>query len=147
MFVCRIDERRGLIVWLFTGKTNTDDDFARYLASFAPADEASLRGPRPGIGIILVDDGNPIPDAKWRKRMAEASTTLKSNPIVFLATRSSVVRGVAIAVNWMRPPPYELVVTATFEEAVAIAQKRRGEPLTALLVLLDEARTEAAKPR
>lgn len=147
MFVYRLDKRRGLMVWLFTGSTNTDDDFARYVASFAIADEACTHGPQPGIGVLVVDDGNPVPNAAWRRRMAEASTKLKSNPIVILATSSSLVRGIATAINWIRPPPYEFFATATFDEAAAIAQKRRGEPLTALHVLLDEARAEAAKAR
>jgi hypothetical protein len=133
------------MLWLFTGSSNTDDDYGRYVASFAIADEACMRGPQPGIGILVVDDGNPVPNAAWRKKMAEASTTLKSNPIVILAAASSVMRGIATAINWIRPPPYEFFATSTFDEAVALAQKRRGEPLTGLHVLLDEARAEAAK--
>lgn len=147
MFVYRLDRRRGIVVWLFTGKINSDDDYARYVASFAIADEACIAGPQPGIGILVVDDDSPVPNAAWRKRMAEASASLKSKPIVLLASSSSVIRGVATAINWIRPPPYDFVTASTFEEAVAAAQKRRGEPLTGLHVLLDEARAEAAKAR
>jgi hypothetical protein len=145
MLIYRLDPRLGLVVWLFTGKVNTDDDFARYVASFALADEASLQGPQPGIAILVVDEGNPMPNAKWRKNMAEASASLKSHPIFFLASASPLVRGVATAVNWMRPPPYELVTTSTFKEAVAIAEKRRGVPLPALSELYDEVRAEVPK--
>lgn len=148
MFVYRMDRRRALSVWLFTGATNSDDDYAQYVASFAVSDEAARLAPQRGIGVLLVDEGNPVPNAAWRKRIADASTSLKSNPVVILASSSSVVRGIATAINWIRPPPYELRVASTFDEAVTIAQKERGgEPLTALRVLLDEARAEAAKVR
>ena len=145
MFVYSIDPRRGLIVWLFAGKTNSDDDYGRYIASFAIADDASRLGPQPGVGIIVVDADSPVPNAAWRRRIAESSMSLKSSPLVVLASASALVRGVATAINWIRPPPYEFFATSTFEAAVAIAQKRRGEPLTGLHVLLDEARAEVAK--
>jgi hypothetical protein len=142
-----ISPERGAIVWYFSGKENSDDDYARYVASFAEADALGAKHAKP-VGLLYVEPNNPLPNAAWRKRMAEASTSLRSKPVLAFCSQSPLVRGIVTAVNWLRPPPYEFNTVSTFEEGLAWLEARRGESLPILGVLLGECkRTAGALPK
>jgi len=141
-----ISPERGAIVWYFSGKENSDDDYARYVASFAEADALGAKHPKP-VGLLYVDANNPLPNAAWRKRMAEASTRLRSKPVLAFCSQSPLVRGIVTAVNWLRPPPYEFNTVSTFEEGLAWLETRRGESLPILGVLFDQCKREAGTRR
>lgn len=53
-----------------------------------------------------------------------------------------MVRGVVVAINWMRPPPYLVGVHATFDDGVRWIEKHR-EPTPQLHTLLARARARA----
>ena len=142
MLTYRISEQRGAVVWYFSGRENTDDDYARYVSSFAEADALGVKHPKP-VGLLYVDAHNPLPDAAWRKRMAEASAHLRSRPILAFCSPSPLVRGIVTAVNWLRPPPYEFTTVSSVEDGVAWLQRKRGEILPILGVLLRECQREA----
>jgi hypothetical protein len=142
MFILRIDRTFGVCVWYFGGKTNTDDDFERYVASFPLADAIAAAVPFRPVGMVFVETHSPMPNAKWRKRMAEASTTLKSKPCIAFASSSPFFRGVVTAVNWFRPPPYEFTVTSTFEDGAKWLEEKRGVRLPRLFEMFEECRTE-----
>lgn len=145
MLTYRISEERGAVVWYFSGKENADDDYARYVASFAEADALGAKHASP-VGLLYVEPDNPLPNAAWRSRMAEASKRLRSRPALVFASSSPLVRGIVTAVNWLRPPPYEFTTVSTFEEGVAwLEEKRGGEPLPILGVLFRECQREAGK--
>jgi hypothetical protein len=143
VLVYRIDRYFGICVWLFTGPTNTDDDFERYCGSFALADEAAAVLPMRPVALLWVDRDNPLPNAKWRRRIAEASTTLRSRPAIAFASPSPLIRGIVTAVEWLRPAPYDFVVASTFEEALRYLEERRGAALLRVAELLAECRQEA----
>ena len=142
MLTYRISEQRGAIVWYFSGRENSDGDSARYVSSFAEADALGEKHPKP-VGLLYVELHNPLPNAAWRKRMAEASAHLRSRPTLAFCSPSPLVRGIVTAVNWLRPPPYEFTTVGSFEDGTAWLQKKRGEILPILGVLFRECQREA----
>jgi hypothetical protein len=142
MFSFAVDRAHGNCIWLFSGETNSDDDFARYIETFALVDSVALQHELPA-GILVVDRENPMPNALWRKRIAEASGSLKSRPLLAFASESPLVRGVLTAINWLRPPPFEFAVTSTFDDAVHWVEQKRQFPCKVFFPMMAEVRAMA----
>jgi len=143
VFTYAYDVQGMACVWLMSGTSNTDDDFARYIATIQRFDTMAA-GWSSAVAVMVVDKDNPRPDAVWRKRMADASTHIRSKPVFALVSQSPIIRGVLTAINWLRPPPFETAAFASFEEATQWAQQRTGRSLPILAQLLDRARQDAA---
>jgi hypothetical protein len=144
MFTYSYDEPTGVVVALMAGNHNTDDDYARYVEMVS---SPVLAGP--GIRRVMylvVDRENPVPNAGWRRKIALASASYRNNPIVAMVTASPIIRGVATALNWIRPPTYEISTFADFAAAVKWAERHRGEPLPSSARMLDLARAKAHPP-
>jgi len=140
MFSLSYDQASGVAVGLMSGDHNTDDDYARYVEAIS---SPVLTGTSPrAVMLFVVDRDNPVPNAAWRKKIAAASV-YTTRPIFALITASPIIRGVATALNWLRPPTYEISTFAEFDAAVRWAEKHRGEPLPAAHRLLKEARAKA----
>lgn len=97
--------------------------------------------------IHFVDRENPMPNAKWRERMAQASSSLRSRPLIAFASESPIVRGVVTAVNWLRPPAYDFTVTGTFDDAVRWVEAKRDVPCKLFFSMMAELRSEANAAR
>lgn len=145
VFTFAYDIIEAAVVLLFSGKTNDDADYERYIASFQKLDRTSSGRDSP-IAFLVVDAGNELPNALWRKRIAEASTSLTSKPLMILVSTSALARGVVRAIHWVHPLPIETQTASDFAEAVRIAEQRRGRPIRGVLALEAEAR-EAARER
>ena len=65
------------VVWLFSGKHNSDDDYAAYVDSIERLTGRAPAGVR-SVGVLVVERGNAIPNAKWRRKIAEASKDVGS---------------------------------------------------------------------
>lgn len=124
MMTFEVDEARASAVWLFTGKVNTDDDYARYVESLTQL-RARARTLEHGTGLLFVDRENPAPNATWRRRMAEASADWPPGAVFVLISDSVVIRGIATAINWLRPATYELTTAARLEEGLRWLRDRR----------------------
>jgi hypothetical protein len=125
MYQYRIDVEHGLLVGLFSGATNSEDDYQRYVDSILEASEKKLTVSG-GIAMLVVERGNPIPNAAWRKRIADASGDLGTKDVLFiLCSGDPLMRGVATAINWIRPPKYELKVVASLPDLVEVVRQRR----------------------
>jgi hypothetical protein len=147
VFVEASDTDAGLAVWLFTGASNSDADYAAYVDAITRqrarlAESAHVDRP---AALQVVDEGNPIPGPHWRKAIAEASHHIDPRALFGLVTTSTVVRGVVVAINWMRPPPYTVGVHATFDDGVRWVETHRG-PTPQMHALLAQARARAAGP-
>jgi len=144
VFVSTFDLVHAIGVWLFTGPTNTDDDYRRYIEEIHRLDPKGAGRDAPAA-ILIVDKGNPIPDARWRREIAEASATLKTeNGLFVVVSDSRLVRGAVTAINWIRPPPYEWSVHDDLNEAIRWVESKRGRPLPVIAELVAQARAEAA---
>ena len=142
MFTFRFDKDNATLVWLFSGRTNSDDDFARYVESIGVFDRMAADWDAPAA-FLHVDAENPRPTALWRQRMAEATIVLRSKPFFSLSSASAVIRAVVTAVNWLRPPPFVFSTHATFEDSCAWMAQRTGRSMTHAPALLAGAREDA----
>ena len=143
MIAIRTNLPLRLMVWLFYGRHNSDEDFERYIESFQrnPGANALLRP----AALLYVERDNPMPNAHWRKRIAESSRELGTGarPLVVFASPSPLVRGIVTAINWLRPPPFDHFMCATIEEGVSWLDEHRRGIKPALLEMMDECRREA----
>jgi len=70
---------------------------------------------------------NPPPDARWRKRIADATASIRTEGALFLLCAASpVIRGVLTAINWIRRPKYEVRILATPDAVFATVSERRA---------------------
>lgn len=137
MFVESVDRSGTRVVWLFTGSTNSPEDFQGYCDSITRLKDLPCDGLR--VAVLVVDAGNPLPDARWRKEIAERSRDVEANT-AFILVGGALARGVATAINWLRPPTYVLKTAASFADAAEIADQLVGQPVPELRVLYDNAR-------
>ncbi len=126
MLTITTDETTGAAVWLFTGTQNSDADFERYVASLRDL-AAMARRLGHGAGLLVAARENPPPNANWRKKIADASNHYPPNCSFALVSESMVLRGVLTAINWLRPPTYDVIAVATVDEALDWIAARRGE--------------------
>lgn len=144
MFAYAYDEEKACALFLFTGKSNDDADFVRYLASIDDLD-VRARGRSDAAIITLVEEGNPPPNAKWRRAIGEQSSRTKTRPVGALVSSSPLIRGVVTVLDWLAPKRFEQhVAVATFEEAIVWIEARRG-PRRAVFVALRERARAAAR--
>ncbi|MBN4049466.1 hypothetical protein JYT86_00240 [bacterium AH-315-N03] len=127
MFVEGVNRSGGMVVWLFTGRTNSDEDFESYCSSISRLNAIETEGLR--FAVLVVDKGNPMPNARRRKKIAEVSRDVAPNT-VFIMVGGALARGVVTAINWIRRPTYTVRTAATFTDAVLVAEglAERGLP-------------------
>lgn len=147
MFTYAYDEATGSALFLFSGLSNDDDDFVRYLAAMDDLDRRAA-GRSDAAIITFVEPGNPPPSAKWRKLIGERSTSLKTRPVAALVSSSPLIRGVVTVLDWIAPKRFEAqVAVASYDEAVSWIESKRGPRKAAFGVLLREAQAEARRRR
>jgi hypothetical protein len=120
-------DREGLVLGVFTGAHNTDDDLRRYVDDIAKADHEHRDRPYLAL-LVFVDEGNPAPSVQWRRRIAAQSARLQSRVLFALVSPSPVIRGVVAFINWLRKPAYELKVCREVGEAIPWMAERSGDP-------------------
>lgn len=137
----RVDRSRAMAVWYFHGKINSDADYQSYVDSILEL-KSVLTPEMAGVGLMFVEPENPVPNATWRRRIAEASADIGAGCMYALVCDSLAVRGAATAINWLRPPKYDFRAFAELDEAYAWFQGRHGSGLAAKLrSAMDELRT------
>ena len=145
MLTITTDEGAGTAVWLFTGVENSDTDYERYVVSLGELKRMAQQLGH-GAGLLVAERGNPPPNARWRQQIAEASKAYPPNCAFALVSESVLVRGVLTAINWLRPPTYDVIAVATVDEALAWVVARRGEASRdGLRACLERARREAGR--
>lgn len=147
MFRLALDRPTIIAVGVFFGPENTDADFQAYVDTFDYLDDVCMRQPHErGVYALIVDPENPRPSALWRKRIADASAHLRSNPLVSLISKSATIRSVVTAVNWFRPPPYSIKCHETLEASAAWIQAQRSGDVLGIMRRL-ERECRIVKPR
>lgn len=143
MFIEAADIDAGEVVWLFCGTSNTDADYQAYLDSIDRLIKAAPHTVRPA-GIQVVAPDSPAPNAQWRKRIADHTRRFPRDDAMYcMVTRSTAIRGVLTAINWMRRPNYAFAVRPSFDEAVAWVEQQRGHAASSLPRLYAQAQAQA----
>ncbi len=141
MFAQAWDAGHGVVLWLISGAT-TDADYARYITAIRQMDERGRNYTKPAA-VLVADPDAPVPNATWRKRIAEVTTEVRSDAVFALVSESPLVRGVLTALNWIHPPRYQARAFANVEDAAAWFTEVRGFSHGDVLTkLLAEARAD-----
>ena len=106
--------------------------------------DAAFAG-KTAAAILVVDAGNPPPPSPWRKKIADVSSKLQSKPTFAMVSGSPVMRGVVVAINWLRPAAYPFTVVSTFDEARAWTEQHHGHSLLCMPRLLEDVRKIASR--
>lgn len=143
MYGHQMNTEEGLLVGLFSGPSNSDEDFTRYVESLLQGAKQSKSG-KPQIAVLIVDRDNPPPNAHWRKRIADATSHIGGDGALFvLSAESPLIRGVLTAINWIRPPKYEVKIVASPDEMLDVLAARSGVARAAAARMLAALRAEA----
>ena len=124
MFTSEFDSAFACAVLLFALPFE-EGDFARHV-ELLPMLDARMEGRDRPVIVLEFEDGYPVPNALWRKRMVEARANVRSRPVVALVTPSFAQRAGAGLAAWIRPPQFEQRVFSTFEEAMKWIGEKRG---------------------
>jgi hypothetical protein len=143
MYTRAYDKDRHLLVTLFSGRSNTYQDFQRAAADAVAAD-GDAEGSADGVvHIAEITPGCPPPDPRCRKLLQDAvqSATRAPRYVACFITSSSLARGVLTTLRWFQPSnaPQVPRAFARFEEAVAFAETHRPGVAARLLELRSEA--------
>ncbi len=151
MYTRAYDKEQHLLVTLFSGRSNSVDDFERAARDVIAADADAAGAPAGVVHVAEVESGNPVPDAAKRKVLQDAviQSTRAPKYVVCLVTASTLQRAVLAALRWFTP----VDVThpsrgfARFEDAVAWAETHRPGIAARVLELRRAAREEAQANR
>lgn len=117
----------------------TDGDIDEYVACIRTLDAVAAN--REGSALVMIlESGYPLPNAEARKRGVDARKDMKSKPVVAVVTTNPLLRAAIGAARWISPPPFEQGVVATFDEAVAFIESKRGGTMRVLQRLYDDCR-------
>src|SRR5689334_16270306 len=144
MFSLNFDRAFGIGVGLFSGTTNTDDDFQRYCDAVRLMDEFAKTVSVPAF-VLVMDRDNPHPNAAWRKRMTVARENLRAKPVVAFVCPSPILRGAIQAAGWIAPRPFPFVVVDVFDAATTWVEQRRPGTKGLLTKLHDELRSGSGR--
>lgn len=136
------DEAEDVVVWYFAGSHNSDADYELYCSSIQRLDKIGSRS-RLRVALLVADRSNPVPNAAWRRRIAEVSSNIRPNTLFVLVSERAIVRGIMTAINWMRPPTYKARAVTNFEEAIELVRRERPDAVWKLRDLFYEAKREA----
>lgn len=137
MFASRHDPLHALAV-MVVAPPALPSDADDYVACVQLLD--SVAKGRDGSALVLVfEEGYPLPDAATRKRAVDARRGMQARPVVSVVTKSALFRAALAAAHWISPPPFEQHVAASFEDAVAYIEAKRGPTLRMLDKMYDEA--------
>lgn len=142
MYMYAYDKSAGMMVGVLARPFNDETDNQGVLESIAKQQADAKNPSAGGAFILIVDPQYPHPNAKWRRRFAEARDGVRFAKSLFaVVTPEMSLRGVLTAINWMRPPSprFEAEAFATFDEAARWMEARSGKSRRGLAMLMDEA--------
>jgi hypothetical protein len=147
MYLYRRDPDECLLVSLHVGVEQSDADYELSLTMFKEVDYAAALRKEPFVHVMSVDAEVELPNASWRKRLADANTKLITKRYLFaFVTPSALARGTFTAINWLtsRPRGHVTAAFGTFEAACAWVRSSTGKAYPRLEAMERQARQEAA---
>lgn len=138
MLVEVYDDDVPAVVWLFCGASNDDADFARWLSSMTRIDRAWTGAQRQGVGLLIIDDGNPPPRGEQREGLTATARGIQGTAPLAVVTSSALARTIIAGLNLTGVVGFPLKGFADVDGAVAwLAQtstpKKEAPALQALV--------------
>ena len=130
------DPERGLLVSRMAAGGDEQADFGIHLEKLEQAlTAAAARGQKLAL-VILFDSGHAVPNAVWRRAVADFQKRPIFNPDVVLVSGNPLLRGVLTALDWLRGSIINMQPAASGEKAVELIEKQRGAPHPQLLAMV-----------
>ncbi|MEO6420580.1 MAG: hypothetical protein ABIP39_14295 [Polyangiaceae bacterium] len=145
MFSRLLDIPNGLAVLLFTRGQNSELDWTAYCDAIREAPRVLVGHPRP-FALQVIDPSSSDPTAKWRREIANASEGVPPRATIAVVSQSRLVRGMILAISWLRPPTYALRIVATEDDACELAQLGCPGRAAAARTLIRRLRQEQGGP-
>jgi hypothetical protein len=120
MFSACGDQEAGILVGVYAGKVDVDEDYEACVQAIVDADLAAVRNHVPFACLLVTGAETPAPAPRWRQRMATTNSEVLSPAYYFaLVSPSLVIRGVFTAVQWLSRSRegHQHAVFSTFEAA------------------------------
>jgi hypothetical protein len=130
MYSSSVDEKLGLIVGVYRGSRNPEEDYASCIASIVASDANAASRRLTHTCVLVTDADTPPPPPIWRQRMAETNNGLRAERYNFvLVTPKLVLRGVFTAITWLtrRRPGHQLASFPDVEQAADWVQNNAGQ--------------------
>lgn len=149
MYAYAHDRSLGAMVGMLARPFDEEADNQRVLESITKQQAEAMNPKGDGVFILVVDRDYPNPNAKWRKRFAEARDSQRFARWLFaVATPAAHLHGVLTAINWMRPvsEKFEAESFSTYDDAVRWVEGKRGGRMMVLTRLYDEVQEKLGYP-
>lgn len=101
------DPAHGAVVAIWTRGVCDDQSHRAYCDLIDREIDGASRYPKP-VFVSIMDEGFEGPNAAQRKEAAELMDRVPENVIYVLVTRSKLLRGVSVAMRWLKPPRFHL---------------------------------------
>jgi hypothetical protein len=147
MYLYREDLEESILVAMHVGVEQSDDDYGTSLVLLRDVDLAASERQQPFVHIMSVDDEVKLPNASWRKRIADANKKLTAKRYLFaFVTPSALARGTFTAINWLTPwpPGHDTAAFATFPLACAWVRSQTGNVYSKLEAMERDARRQSS---
>lgn len=131
----------GCILLCYVDGSSPEEEWEDAFATTKRLDQDAAQRGSDSLMIMLIKPGAERPNATRRRRMAEARTRRKARRhLAVFISDSLLLRGFLKTLDWISPRPAneENGIVATFAEAVAWSEEKRGRPLPELWSLYQE---------
>jgi hypothetical protein len=143
MYYCEYNQARALGVWVFRGSGITPQEWSAHVDDIRTL--TSWHGKnslRPAV-LLLVLGGTDRPDALRRQELAALTAAPGYNPHLAVVSSNPLIRGALMALRWLQKTPnYEADTFADTTQALGWLEKRRGEALPELALMMARGRGE-----
>jgi hypothetical protein len=133
MFLVEYDAENGVAIVVLAPPA-TDADWTAYGDTIESLNQRVPPHVRPVL-LQFIGAGTPFPTPLTRRRMANLRAHIRADAVNVVVSTSHTVRGVQIALDWIRKPHYDSSSHADAAAAMAHAEKVIGKPLPALRAL------------
>lgn len=133
MFLVEYDAEYGVAI-LALGPPATDADWTAYGDAIESLNQKVPSHVRPVL-MQFIGSGTPFPTPLTRRRMANLRAHIRADAVNVVVSTSPTVRGVQVALDWLRKPHYDSSSHPDAESAMAHAEKVIGKRLPALRAL------------
>lgn len=127
MFLVESDPARGIAV-VVIGPPASDADWVAYADTLETLNKQVPKHTRPLL-MQLIRSGTAFPTPLTRQRLGRLRAEVRADTINVVVSGSQTIRGVQIALDWIRKPHYDSSSHPTAEAALRHAEGLMGRPL------------------
>ena len=118
MFIEVYDDDVPAVVWLFCGRSNTDEDHRRWLSSMQRLDPVMAARPLRAVALLILDADNPPPPKEQRESITTVARAIVGHTPLAVVTSSALARTIIAGLHLTRVVRFPLKGFADVDSAV-----------------------------